>query len=115
MDPTQAPPAPPGKPGHYGPGYGEVPPPGSKPDPDVALPPGAPRELPQTLPELPAGEPGQQARAVDDSARQPTERANRDGERVDFTAADVHARPPDRTPTESAPESEKVGLLFERG
>ena len=34
--------------------------------------------------------------------------------RVVFTPDDVHARPPDHPPTESAPESEKAGLIFER-
>jgi hypothetical protein len=31
-----------------------------------------------------------------------------------FTPDDVHARPPDHTPTDAAPESEKAGLIFER-
>jgi len=37
-----------------------------------------------------------------------------DGNPVVFTPDDVHARPPDHTPTENAPESEKAGLIFER-
>jgi hypothetical protein len=37
-----------------------------------------------------------------------------DGEPVVFTPADVHVRPPDRPPTDAAPESEKAGLIFER-
>jgi hypothetical protein len=37
-----------------------------------------------------------------------------DGSAVVFTPADVHARPPDHTPTEAAPASEKAGLIFER-
>jgi hypothetical protein len=36
------------------------------------------------------------------------------GEEVVFTPDDVHVRPPDHPPTESAPESEKAGLIFER-
>ena len=37
-----------------------------------------------------------------------------DGAPAVFTPEDVHARPPDRPPTENAPESEKAGLIFER-
>ena len=37
-----------------------------------------------------------------------------DGQPVVFTPEDVHIRPPDRPPTENAPESEKAGLIFER-
>ena len=37
-----------------------------------------------------------------------------DGSAVVFTPDDVTARPPDRPPTDAAPESEKVGLIFER-
>jgi len=37
-----------------------------------------------------------------------------DGKPVVFTPEDVHVRPPDRPPTENAPESEKAGLIFER-
>jgi hypothetical protein len=37
-----------------------------------------------------------------------------DGNPVVFAPADVGLRPPDHPPTESAPESEKVGLIFER-
>ena len=37
-----------------------------------------------------------------------------DGAPVVFTPDDVTARPPDRPPTENAPESEKAGLIFER-
>ena len=36
------------------------------------------------------------------------------GSPVVFTPEDVHVRPPDHTPTEAAPESEKAGLIFER-
>jgi hypothetical protein len=36
------------------------------------------------------------------------------GAPVVFTPDDVTLPPPDRTPTEAAPTSEKVGLIFER-
>ncbi|HEY2559018.1 MAG TPA: hypothetical protein VGI48_04830 [Caldimonas sp.] len=51
-------------------------------------------------------------RELDPNAPPPV--AGDDGTAVVFTPEDVHVRPPDRTPTESAPESEKAGLLFER-
>ncbi|HEX4232951.1 MAG TPA: hypothetical protein VH041_01475 [Caldimonas sp.] len=44
----------------------------------------------------------------------PPPSAGDDGTAVVLTPEDVHVPPPDRTPTESAPESEKAGLLFER-
>jgi len=37
-----------------------------------------------------------------------------DGQPVVFTPEDVQLPPPDHPPTESAPESEKAGLIFER-
>ncbi len=37
-----------------------------------------------------------------------------DGVPVVFTPDDVGARPPDHPPSESAPESEKASLIFER-
>ena len=37
-----------------------------------------------------------------------------DGQPVVFTPEDVRVPPPDRPPTENAPESEKAGLIFER-
>jgi hypothetical protein len=37
-----------------------------------------------------------------------------DGAPAVFTPDDVGLRPPDHPPTESAPESEKAGLIFER-
>jgi hypothetical protein len=40
--------------------------------------------------------------------------AGDDGAPVVFTPDDVHVQPPDRPPTEDAPESEKAGLIFER-
>ena len=40
--------------------------------------------------------------------------AGDDGAPVVFTPDDVHVPPPDRPPTENAPESEKAGLIFER-
>jgi hypothetical protein len=36
------------------------------------------------------------------------------GAPVVFTPDDVTLPPPDRTPTDAAPESEKAGLIFER-
>jgi len=48
------------------------------------------------------------------SAQKPTTRAGDDGEPVVFTPDDVTVPPPDRPPTEDAPESEKAGLIFER-
>ena len=40
--------------------------------------------------------------------------AGDDGAPVVFTPDDVTVPPPDRPPTEDAPESEKAGLIFER-
>ena len=80
-------------PGHYGPGYGEQ-------VPEDA----PPRPAPVTDDEDSAtGEPAASGGAPGD-----------DGEPVVFTPGDVGARPPDRPPTESAPESAKSGLIFER-
>jgi hypothetical protein len=71
-------------PGHYGAGYGE--------------------QVPEDAPPRPAP-------ATDDAV--PTAPGD-DGAPVDFTPEDVHVRPPDRPPTEEAPESDKAGLIFER-
>jgi hypothetical protein len=88
------------EPGHYGAGYGEQ------------VPEGAPPQLgPSTDDDRPPGA------ASDDDGRGASEASSRQGEDAEpvvFTPADVHARPPDHTPTEAAPESEKVGLIFER-
>jgi hypothetical protein len=89
------------EPGHYGAGYGEQ----------------VPEEAPPQLGPATDGDPPPATGAADD-ARPLRETAatseGDDGAPVVFTPADVHARPPDHTPTEAAPESEKVGLLFER-
>jgi hypothetical protein len=88
------------EPGHYGAGYGEqVPedaPPQLGPATDGDRPPGTGEGTERPVGETPATSEGD------------------DGEPVVFTPDDVHARPPDQTPTEAAPESEKVGLIFER-
>ena len=79
-------------PGHYGAGYGEQVPADAPPRADSAATPLPP---------------------VDQSAPAPGTGSD-DGAPVVFTPDDVGARPPDHTPTESAPESEKAGLIFER-
>ena len=88
------------EPGHYGAGYGEQ------------VPDNAPPQLgPATDGDRPPG-----ANAADErpAAMPPTTSEGDDGTAVVFTPDDVHARPPDHTPTGAAPESEKVGLIFER-
>jgi hypothetical protein len=94
--------APGGAPGHYGTGYGEQPPPVTTPTPPPAL---------ESSTEAPAGlepiEPG-----LDPDA--PPAAAAGDGSPVVFTPDDVRLPPPDHTPTEAAPASEKAGLIFER-
>ncbi len=88
------------QPGHYGVGYGEQ---GTPKTPE------APTAL-DAAKDAPAGlEPFDAALDPDTAAR-----ANGRGSPVVFTADDVTARPPDRTPTEGAPASEKAALLFER-
>ena len=91
-------------PGHYGAGYGEQVPADAPPQP-----------APQTDAEnktAPTPSP------VDDSTEPAgaagTTAAGDDGAPVVFTPDDVGMRPPDRPPTENAPESEKAGLIFER-
>ena len=113
MDPTQAPPAPPGSPGHYGPGYGEVPPEDAAPDGYATLPDGADPARSDPAP-LSPGVPGPSGDAGSGADREAAAATNSAGEAVVFTADDVTARPPDRPPTEQAPESEKAGLIFER-
>jgi hypothetical protein len=83
-------------PGHYGAGYGEQ-------VPDDAPPQPAPATDETTAGKTTPGEttPGET-------------RPGDDGAPVVFTPEDVHVRPPDRPPTEHAPESEKAGLIFER-
>jgi len=89
------------EPGHYGAGYGEQ------------VPEDAPPQLgPATDGDRPPGtNPDKERRPAGET---PTTSEGDDGAPVAFTPDDVHARPPDRTPTEAAPESEKVGLIFER-
>ena len=92
-------------PGHYGAGYGEQ-------VPDDA----PPRPAPKTDADEPGAAPTAPLESNDDSvkAAAATTTLGDDGTPVIFTPEDVGARPPDRPPTESAPESEKAGLIFER-
>ncbi len=97
-------------PGHYGAGYGEQVPENAPPQP-----------APATDQDAPAVEPvAQVERTVDgpggsgDLAGIGQTTLGDDGAPVVFTPADISARPPDHPPTESAPESEKAGLIFER-
>ena len=99
-DPTKTPPG--AAPGHYGAGYGEQVPADADP---------APKREPAADVTAPAGlEPIDRGLAPD----APAELGGDPGGPVVFTPEDVHARPPDRPPTEQAPESEKTGLIFER-
>lgn len=99
-------------PGHYGAGYGEQVPKGVPP-----------RPAPKTAADTPAvaDMPAAADTPVDAGTKRSESPADTvttsegdDGSPVVFTPEDVHARPPDRTPTEAAPESEKAGLIFER-
>lgn len=103
------------EPGHYGAGYGEqVPedaPPQLGPATDGDEPPGIERKR---AGDEPQGSAGSQASAEKRDDEAGTTSEGDDGEPVVFTPADVHARPPDHPPTDAAPESEKVGLIFER-
>jgi len=90
-------------PGHYGAGYGEQVP------EDAPLQP-APRTDSDDA--APAATPAVDAGA--ESATSGSTPLGDDGNPVVFTPDDVHARPPDHTPTENAPASEKAGLIFER-
>jgi hypothetical protein len=89
-------------PGHYGAGYGEQVPAGSPPQP-----------APKTDDDAQAPHTSAGADADDDTPSQTTSVGD-NGQPVAFTPEDVHPRPPDHPPTESAPESEKAGLIFER-
>lgn len=105
-------------PGHYGAGYGEQVTEGAAPQPAPltdADPPlildsdGAGSSLDAdeaviTETVIEVGAPGEIAPSSAGDAGTP----------VVFTPDDVHLRPPDRTPTDEAPESEKVSLIFER-
>jgi hypothetical protein len=90
-------------PGHYGAGYGEQ-------VPDDAPPQPAPKTDSDAEPVTPAA-----TGPVAGSASESSPATGRDdGVPVVFTPDDVGARPPDHPPTESAPESEKAALIFER-
>ena len=117
----QAPIRPEDAPGHYGAGYGEQVPEDAPPRPAPATDDenraGAPT-TPGTSDISPAsgtsgkGTSGHTGTSGDSGA--PDASPGGDGESVVFTPADVSARPPDHTPTENAPASEKAGLIFER-
>ena len=89
-------------PGHYGAGYGEQVPEDAPPRPAAKT----DSEASATPPAVEADPTGAEAGGVTTTGD--------DGAPVVFTPDDVGARPPDRPPTESAPESEKAGLIFER-
>jgi len=91
-------------PGHYGAGYGE----------QVAED-APPRPAPKTNAGEPGAAPTVPLESNDDSSGAAAATVlGDDGAPVIFTPEDVGASPPDRPPTESAPESEKAGLIFER-
>jgi hypothetical protein len=94
------PPRPEDAPGHSGAGYGEQVPENVPPHP-----------APKTDADTPAGA---EVERPESSCDTPTTSEGDDGSPVVFTPEDVRARPPDHTPTEAAPESEKAGLIFER-
>jgi|KBSMisStandDraft_5_1062788.scaffolds.fasta_scaffold80191_3 hypothetical protein len=118
----QAPIRPEDAPGHYGAGYGEQVPEDAPPRPapvtddenparattpaDTSVTPGTP------LTSCTSGTSGTSSNSGT-SSTSGTSPAD-DGEPVVFTPEDVSARPPDHTPTENAPASEKAGLIFER-
>ncbi len=84
-------------PGHYGAGYGE--------------------QVPENAPPRPAPATDDEAggnSAPSSAGEAPPKNPGDDGTPVVFTPDDVGLRPPDRPPTESAPASEKSGLIFER-
>jgi len=98
-------------PGHYGAGYGEQVPEDAPPRPAPATDSEGENDGEQGAdvassagprPAAAAAGTGQPASIDDDDAP------------VVFTPADVSLRPPDTTPIDHAPESEKAGLLFER-
>ena len=96
-------------PGHYGAGYGEQVPEDAPPRPAPAT----DSEADEASSDGAIGGPGDGS-ARDAPAGAASGAPGDDGTRVDFTAADVSARPPAQTPTEHAPDAEKAGLLFER-
>ena len=91
-------------PGHYGAGYGEQLPADTPPRP-------AARTDTETVP--PAPTPPVDA-GKDSAGTSGSTAVGDDGAPVVFTPDDIGVRPPDHPPTESAPESEKAGLIFER-
>jgi hypothetical protein len=93
-------------PGHYGAGYGEQVPAEAPPRPAPKT--DADPDAPGTSPARPIAD------AADSSQAAGTTSQGDDGAPVVFTPDDVGVRPPDHPPTESAPESEKAGLIFER-
>jgi len=100
---NSSPTAPEQAPGHYGAGYGEQ-------VPDDAPPQPAPKTDANTEPTPPPPA----VDSADSEGTTATTAAGDQGEPVVFTPDDVGVRPPDHPPTESAPESEKAGLIFER-
>ncbi|MEO5843236.1 MAG: hypothetical protein ABIQ33_00180 [Caldimonas sp.] len=78
-------------PGHYGAGYGE--------------------QVPEDAPPAPLS---RDADRPTGAGVAETTQPGGDDLPVAFTPEDVHLPPPDRTPTDAAPESEKAGLIFER-
>ena len=92
------------EPGHYGAGYGEQVPDDAPPQP-----------APKTDTDLAPPAPSPSVADVGENERPSASTAlGDDGSAVVFTPDDVHARPPDHTPAENAPESEKASLIFER-
>ena len=89
--------------GHYGAGYGEQVPPDAQPQLRPAT---------DDTTAIASTEANEGRAPADPNA--PVTTQGDDGRAVVFTPEDVHARPPDQTPTEDAPESEKAGLIFER-
>ncbi len=103
---TLSKPVPEGEPGHYGAGYGE-----QLPEDAATAPPQAADDI-----AAPAGLEPIDRRLDPNAPEAPQVKTNADATDapVVFTPADVHARPPDRPPTDAAPASEKAGLIFER-
>ena len=123
-------------PGHYGAGYGEQVPEGAAPRPaplsdadEPLVPDVTPPEsllaaetvvITETVVvvETPVGLEALVEVEAPIGAEAPAEDAppgaGEEGAPVVFTPEDVSVPPPDRTPTEEAPESEKAGLIFER-
>jgi hypothetical protein len=111
-------------PGHYGAGYGEQVPEGAAPRPapitDADEPLVRDVDVPESLLDDDAAVVIETVVVVESPVavvvpiETGTTRGGDDGEPVVFTPDDVTVPPPDRPPTEGAPESEKVELIFER-